>query len=123
MVTAEVMTTGSDGVVAARGVVENVPRLPAAVVPQLPVALVAVVVVMGTVVGAADASVPAVTLLPAGTSYPVGELEVRGNCVGTNDVVADRDAVGKGITLLVSACDVRLSGSAGGRAVWALPSL
>lgn len=67
MVTAEVTTVGSDGVVVARGVEENVPRLPAAVVPRLPV----VAVVMGTVVGAADASVPAVALLPAGTSYPV----------------------------------------------------
>ncbi|KAK4829527.1 hypothetical protein QYF61_005166, partial [Mycteria americana] len=121
VVTAEVTTPGSDGVVVARGVEENVPRLPAAVVLRLPVALVAVVV--GTAVGAADASVPAVTLLPAGTSYPVEGLEVRGNCVGANDVVTDRDAVGKGITLLVSARDVRLSGSVGGRAVWALPSL
>lgn len=121
MLTAEVTTTGSDGVVVTRGVEENVGRLSAAVVLWLPVALVAVVV--GTVVEAADASVPEVTVLPAGTSYSVAGLEVGGNWVGANDVVTDRDAVGKGITLMVSAPDVRLSRSAGGRVVWALPSL
>lgn len=121
MVTAEVTATGSDGVVVTRGTEENIPTLPAAVTPRLPVALAAVVA--GTVVEAADASVPAVTLLPTGASYPVGGPEAGGNCVGANDIVTDRDAVGKGITLLMSARDVRLSGSAGGRAVWALPSL
>lgn len=122
MVTAEVMTTGSDGAVVTSGVEEeNVPRLPEAVVPLLPVALVALVV--GTAVGAADASVPAATLLPAGTSSPVGGLEVGRNCVGANDVVIGRDAVGEGITLLVSTRDVRFMGSTGGRAVWVLPSL
>lgn len=43
--------------------------------------------------------------------------------MGANSVVTDGDAVGKGIVLLVSTRDVGLPGSAGGRAVWALPSL
>lgn len=120
VLTAEVKTTGSDGVVT-RGVEENVGRLPAAVVLWLSTALAAVVV--GTVVEATDVSVPEVTLLPAGTSYPVAGLEVGGNWVGADDVVTDRDAVGKGITLMVSAPEVRLSRSAGERVVWVLPSL
>lgn len=107
-VTAEVTTTTSDGAVVLRGVEENVPGLPVA--PM-------------TVVEGVDASAPAVTLLPDGTSYPVGGLAVRGNCVGSNKEVTDRDAVGKGITLMVSASDVWLSESVGGRAVGALPLL
>lgn len=108
VVTAEVTTTTSDRVVVLRGVEE--------IVPGLSIALV-------TVVEGADASAPAVTLLPDETSYPGEGLAVRGNCEGANDEVTDRDAVGKGITLMVSTSDVRLSGSVGGRAVGALPLL
>lgn len=108
VVMAEVTTTTSDTVVVLRGVEENVPGLPVALV---------------TVVEGADASAPEVTLLPEGSSYPGGGLAVGGNCVGANDEVTDRDAVGKGITLMVSASDVRLSGSVGGKAVGMLPLL
>lgn len=107
-VTAEVTSTTSDGVVVLRVGEENV--------PGLPVALVAVV-------EGADGSAPAVTLLPDGTSCAGGGLAVRGNCVGANDEVSDRDAVGKGVMLMVSASDARLSGSVGGRAVGTLPLL
>jgi len=66
---------------------------------DLPVVLVAAVV--GMVLAATDVSAsPA----PVGTSYPVGGREVKGNCVGTNNVVADRDSVGEGRMLLASAC-------------------
>lgn len=106
VVMAEVTTTTSDGAVVLRGVEDNVPGLPVALV---------------TVVEGADASAPAVTLLPVGTSYPGGALAVGGNCVGAKDEVADRDAVGKGITLMVMASDVRLPGSVGGKAVGTLP--
>lgn len=108
VVTGEVTTTTSDGAVVTRGVEENVPGLPVALV---------------TVVEGADASAPAVTLLLDGTSWPGGGLAVGGNCVGANEEVTDRDAVGKGITLMVSASDVTLSGSVGRRAVGALPLL
>lgn len=108
VVMAEVTTTTSDGAVVLRGVEDNVPGLPVALV---------------TVVEGADASAPAVTLLPDGISYPGGGLAVRGNCVGAKDEVADRDAVGKGITLMVMASDVRLPGSVGGKAVGTLPWL
>lgn len=80
--------------------------------PDLLVVLAAVVV--GMVLAATDVST---SLAPVGMSYPMGGREVKGNCVGTNNVVTDEDSVGEGRMLLPSACCVRPPGSAVIRAV------